>query len=173
MRLMIDFLMIVDLGDRNIVFVRILQMIAEHDHARHDDHGVQDRDDHQDAVSFLNDFLRVQDLKRKKSIISVTVQNFKKRIICSLSVLCSQRLILTRSPQISGQNKSEAREPERLVKITFGIVASSLFKRAGNSNQEIFLIVLLEMSFFCQQIFKILATDLTIFSCLVRLEGVV
>ena len=48
--------------------------------------------------------------------------------------LCSPRLILTRSPQISGQNKSEAREPEGLVKITYGIVASSLFKRAGNSN---------------------------------------
>ena len=28
--------------------------------------------------------------------------------------LCSPRLILTRSPQISGQNKSEAREPEGL-----------------------------------------------------------
>ena len=39
----------------------------------------------------------------------------KKIIICSLSVL-SPRLILTRSPQISGQNKSEAREPEGLVK---------------------------------------------------------
>ena len=37
-------------------------------------------------------------------------------------------------PQISGQNKSEAREPEGLVKITYGIVASSLFKKAGNSN---------------------------------------
>ena len=53
--------------------------------------------------------------------------------------LCSPRLILTRSPQISGQNKSEAREPEGLVKISYGIVASSLFKRAGNSNKEIFL----------------------------------
>ena len=46
----------------------------------------------------------------------------------------SPRLILTRSPQISGQNKSEAREPEGLVKIAYGIVASFLFKRAGNSN---------------------------------------
>ena len=36
--------------------------------------------------------------------------------------------MLTRSPQISGQNKSEAREPEGLVKITYGIVASSIFK---------------------------------------------
>ena len=63
-----------------------------------------------------------------------TVQNSKRIIICSLSVLCSPRLILTRSPQISGQNKSEAKEPEGLVKITYGIVASSLFKRAGNSN---------------------------------------
>ena len=62
-----------------------------------------------------------------------TVQNLK-RIICSLPVLCSPQLILTRSPQISGQNKSEAREPEGLVKITYGIVASSLFRRAGNSN---------------------------------------
>ena len=35
---------------------------------------------------------------------------------------------------ISGQNKSEAREPEGRVKITYGIVASSLLKRAGNSN---------------------------------------
>ena len=58
----------------------------------------------------------------------------KERIICSLSVLCSPRLFLTRSHQISGQNMSEAREPEGLVKITDGIVASSFFKRAGNSN---------------------------------------
>ena len=35
--------------------------------------------------------------------------------------------------------KSEAREPEALVKITYGIVASYLFKRAGNSNEEVFL----------------------------------
>ena len=35
-----------------------------------------------------------------------TVQNLKKNI-CSLSVLCSPQLILTKSPQISGQNKSE------------------------------------------------------------------
>ena len=68
-----------------------------------------------------------------------TVQNLTKRIICSLSVLCSPQLILTRSPQISGQKKSEAREPEGLVKITYGIVASSLLKRAGNSNKENFL----------------------------------
>ena len=47
-----------------------------------------------------------------------------------------KRLILTRTPQISGQNKSEAREPEGLVKITYGFFASSLFKRAGNSNYE-------------------------------------
>ena len=59
---------------------------------------------------------------------------FKKRIIGSLPVLCSPQLILTRSPQISDQNKSEAREPEGLIKITYDIVASSLFKRAGNSN---------------------------------------
>ena len=60
----------------------------------------------------------------------------KKIMICSLSVLCSLRLILTRSPQISGQNKSEAREPEGLVKKTYVIVASSRFKRAGNSNKK-------------------------------------
>ena len=63
-----------------------------------------------------------------------TVQNFSKIIICSLSVLCFPRLILTRSPKISGQDKSEAREPEGLVKINSGIVTSSLFKRAGNLN---------------------------------------
>ena len=61
----------------------------------------------------------------------VTVQNLKKIYLFSL---CSLWLILTRSPKISDQNKSEAREPEGLVKITYGIVASSLFKRAGNSN---------------------------------------
>ena len=38
---------------------------------------------------------------------------------------------MTRSPLISGQNKSEAREPEGLVKITYGFVASSPFKRDG------------------------------------------
>ena len=68
-----------------------------------------------------------------------TVQNLKNNIIWSLSVLCSPWLILTKSPQISGQNKSEAREPEGLVKLTYGIVASSLFERAGNSNHENFL----------------------------------
>ena len=72
-------------------------------------------------------------------IYQITVENLKKIIICSLSVLCFPRLILTRSPKISGQDKSEAREPEGLVKITYGTVASSLFKRAGNSNKEIFL----------------------------------
>ena len=54
-----------------------------------------------------------------KHFLNYTVQNLKKR------------LILRRSPQISGQNKSEARELEGLVKITYGIVASSLFKSAG------------------------------------------
>ena len=48
--------------------------------------------------------------------------------------LCSPRLILTTAPQISGQNKSEAREPEELVEITYGMVVSSLFKRANNSS---------------------------------------
>ena len=66
--------------------------------------------------------------------ILYTVQNFTKRIICSLSALFFPQLILTRSPQISGQNKSEAREPAGLVKITSDIVASSLFKKEGNSN---------------------------------------
>ena len=69
-----------------------------------------------------------------KYFIARHCSKFKKRIACSLSVLYSPRLILTRSPQISGLNKSEAREPEGLVKTTYGIVASSLFKRAGNSN---------------------------------------
>ena len=67
---------------------------------------------------------------------SETVQNFKKELfVLSLS----PRLILTKSPQISGQNKSEAREPEGLVNVTYGIVASYLLKkRAGNSNYENF-----------------------------------
>ena len=58
----------------------------------------------------------------------------KLKKIYYLFSLCSPRLILTRSLQISGPYKSEAREPEGLVKITYGIVASFLFKRAGNSN---------------------------------------
>ena len=66
--------------------------------------------------------------------VSLHCSKFKKKIICSLFVLCFPPLILTISSQISGQNKSEAGEPEGLVKITYGIVASSLFKRAGNSN---------------------------------------
>ena len=45
-----------------------------------------------------------------------TVQKFKKREFFVLS----QFSVLTRSPQISGQNKSEAREPEGMVKITYG-----------------------------------------------------
>ena len=60
--------------------------------------------------------------------LGTTVENLKKIIICSLSVLRSLRLILTRCPQISGQKKSEAREQEELVKITYGIVGSSLLK---------------------------------------------
>ena len=65
----------------------------------------------------------------KNRILNHTVQNLKKELhVLSLF----PRLILTRSPQISGQNKSEGREPEGLVKITYGI-------GAGNSNQEIFL----------------------------------
>ena len=51
----------------------------------------------------------------------------KELCICSLSVLCSLRLILTKPPEISGQKKSEAREPEGLVKIPYSIVTSSLF----------------------------------------------
>ena len=54
-----------------------------------------------------------------------TVQKFKKREFFVLS----QFSVLTRSPQISGQNKSEAREPEGMVKITYGIVASFLKER--------------------------------------------
>ena len=71
---------------------------------------------------------------------SLQRSKFKKKIIiCSLSVLCFPQIILTRSSQISGQNKSKARKPEGVVKITYGIVASFLFKRAGNSNMEKFL----------------------------------
>ena len=65
---------------------------------------------------------------KKATLFDSTVQNLKNRIICSLSVLFSPRLILTISPQISGQNKSEARDPEGLVKITYGIFASSFLK---------------------------------------------
>ena len=50
--------------------------------------------------------------------------------------LCSPRLFLTRSLQISGQNKSEARELERLVKITYGFWRIEIFGLAGNSNSE-------------------------------------
>ena len=62
--------------------------------------------------------------------VSLHCSKFKKKLF----VLCFPPLILTISSQISGQNKSEAGEPDGLVKITYGIVASSLFKRAGNSN---------------------------------------
>ena len=65
-------------------------------------------------------------------LLQITVENLKKNSY--LFSLCSLRLILTKSPKISDQNKSEAREPQGLVKITYGIVASSFFKRAGNSN---------------------------------------
>ena len=47
--------------------------------------------------------------------IGYTVQNFKKS---TTLFLCSQRLIFTRYPQIFGQNKSEAREPEGLVNLS-------------------------------------------------------
>ena len=46
----------------------------------------------------------------------------------------SAYITLRKLGPILSQNKSEAREPEGLVKITYGIVASSLFKTAGNSN---------------------------------------
>ena len=65
------------------------------------------------------------DLKKKWS----PLLKIKKKLF-----VLRERLILTRYPQISGQNNSEAREPEGLVKIIYGIIASPLFKRAGNSN---------------------------------------
>ena len=61
-------------------------------------------------------------------------KNFKKELFVLSLFSVPHDFFLTRSPQISGQNKSEAREPEGLVKMTYGIVAISLFKRAGNSN---------------------------------------
>ena len=61
-----------------------------------------------------------------KSVFAYTVQNLKKKIFCSL-------------PQISGQSKSEAKESEGLVKITYGFVASSFIKIAGSSKYENFL----------------------------------
>ena len=48
----------------------------------------------------------------------------KSKMLTSSSVLCSPRPIFIRSPQISGPNKSEAREPEELVKITYVFVES-------------------------------------------------
>ena len=65
---------------------------------------------------------------KENSNNTIFAQIFTKIIICSLSVLCSPRLILTRSPQISGQNKSEAREPEGLVKITYGMMLAPFLK---------------------------------------------
>ena len=59
-----------------------------------------------------------------------TVENLKKKSFALCSLFSTNYF-----DQIS-PNKSEAREPEGLVKITYGIVASSLFKRAGNSNKE-------------------------------------
>ena len=58
----------------------------------------------------------------------------KKRITWSLSDCSSPCLILTKSPQISGQNKSEACKPEELVKITNGFLRMEIFALAGNSN---------------------------------------
>ena len=63
-----------------------------------------------------------------------TVQNFTKRIKSSLSVLCSPQIMLTRSPQISGQNKSGGQGPEGMVKITYGVWRMEVFGLAGNSN---------------------------------------
>ena len=65
--------------------------------------------------------------------LKVALFKILKKIICSLSVLCSL-FPMTYFGQRFGQNKSEARELEGLVKITYGFVASSPFKRAGNSN---------------------------------------
>ena len=56
---------------------------------------------------------------KKNSTLYITHCSIFKKKNCSLPVLCSPRLILTRYPQIYDQNKSEAREPEGLVKITY------------------------------------------------------
>ena len=64
---------------------------------------------------------------------------FKKKLFVLSLFSVPHDLFWPDLPQIPGQNKSEAREPEGLVKITYGIVASSIFKRAGNSNYEKFL----------------------------------
>ena len=65
--------------------------------------------------------------KKKKVHIVYTVQNLKNELF--VLSLFSTTYFDQISP-ISGQNKSEARG---LVKITYGIVASSFFKRVGNS----------------------------------------
>ena len=91
---------------------------------------------HSNFFVFLKRWLANYEFLQKLPIIlfsdlDITVEKFKKIYLFSL---CSPRLILTRSPQISGQNKSEARKLEGLVKITYGIaagIASSFFKRAG------------------------------------------
>ena len=58
----------------------------------------------------------------------------KELLDLSLSDCSSPCLILTKSPQISGQNKSEACKPEELVKITNVFLRMEIFALAGNSN---------------------------------------
>ena len=87
---------------------------------------------------FLNDVEKIVFLYLyvKKNITFYTVQNLKKELVLDLSLSdCSSPcLILTKSPQISGKNKSEACKPEELVKITNGFLRMKIFALAGNSN---------------------------------------
>ena len=50
---------------------------------------------------FLSNLASILVLDIRKISLDFTIENLKKKDICSLS-LCSLRLILTRSPQISG-----------------------------------------------------------------------
>ena len=70
-----------------------------------------------------------------------TVQILKKELFVLSLLSVPYDLFWPDLPKSLAKISQEAREPEGLVKITHGFVASSLFKRAGNLNQEIFWIV--------------------------------
>ena len=59
----------------------------------------------------------------------------KKKELLDLSLIAVPPChILTKSPQISGQNKSKACKPEELVKMTNSFLRMEIFAMAGNSN---------------------------------------
>ena len=76
-------------------------------------------------------------IKVHKILVIFAVQNLKKKELHVLYLFSVPHdLFWPDIPKSLAKISQRPENPEGLVKITYGIVASSLFKRAGNSNWE-------------------------------------